>query len=119
QEPDPWGQRVRFDVAAVVRTDLDVDAHHDAVAADKLQQRGVENQPTAVRHAHLDDHLGAHLPNDFLQRHQVLRPLDDGDAEPGEVVFVLVTAGLAHYGQGRVAQVEIGAERGDVLPLLR
>ena len=68
---------MRLDRRAIVRPDLDVDADRAAMAH-RREQAGVEHQRTAMRHAGLDDHIGAQPPDDLLNADHVFGELDDG-----------------------------------------
>jgi hypothetical protein len=86
---------VRFDGAAVVRTDLDIDADDPPRSAHRLEQRRVEDQRAPVRDAGLDDDVGPQVEDHLLQPDEILRVLDDRAAEPGESIGIfLVPADL-------------------------
>ena len=82
-------QRVALQRESVVFADLDVDADHVALAQ-QVEDRRVEDDRAAMRHAALDDDVGADLPDELLHHHDVFRRLDDGDAEPRRLVADLL-----------------------------
>ena len=74
-----------LDGQAVVLPDLYVHSDHPA-AAEQFEDRGVQHQGAAVSDTALDDQVRPHLPYQLLEYQDVLRELDDGDAEPGQFV---------------------------------
>jgi len=105
---------VLLDLAAVVAPDVDVHPHHEAVAAEDLEQGRRVDQRAAVRDAGLDDEVGAHLPDELLNGEEVLRQLDDGPAEPAEVVRVAPARDLQEPGARQRLHVGIAQEAVDV-----
>src|SRR5262245_985911 len=81
---------VAFDRPAVLRVDLDVDSHHAPLVPQRFEQRGIEDQRTAVSHARLDDDVGTQRDDRLLQSNQIFRMLDDRAAEPRESIGVLL-----------------------------
>ena len=73
----------------VVLSDLVVDAD-DAALAQQLEDRRIEHQRSSMGHPTLDDHVGSDLPDELLHHQDVLRRLDDRDAQPGHLVADLV-----------------------------
>ena len=91
------------DGRAVVGADVDIDADHLAAAGlgiehaarldgvaivEHRQHRGAHHQRTAMGDAGLDDQIGAARPDQFLDRIEILRHLDDRPAEPGEILRI-------------------------------
>src|SRR5262245_5040623 len=64
-----------FDRPTVLGTDLDVDAHDASLATHRLEQGGIEDQRTSVRHTSLDDDVWTQREDDLLQSDQILRML--------------------------------------------
>jgi hypothetical protein len=124
---EPWimatRHRMGFDRRAVVGADVDVDAQHPCIGRTaaggvELQHGGRENERAAVGDARLDDQLGLRGPDDLLHGHHVLGVLDDGPAQPFEVVGVLALVGLVHPGARGLGQGRAGALGGDFLRAL-
>jgi 8-oxo-dGTP pyrophosphatase MutT (NUDIX family) len=61
-----------------------------AVSADELEHRSREHDAATVRDSGLDDEVRLHVPDQLLHQYNIARELDDGAAEPAEVVGVLV-----------------------------
>src|SRR5919201_1579758 len=89
---DSRGERVALDLRSILRPNLDVDAHDTPIAAEHMQQRSPEHQRPPMGDAGLDDQVGLHAPDDFLDRDDVIGKLDDRPAEPAEVIGVAIAA---------------------------
>ena len=94
-----------FDRTTVRLPDVDVDADHLAVATDQLEQGSGKDQRSAAGDAGLDDEVGSYPPNDLLNGDDVLRELNDRQAEPGEVIGVLVLRGSIEPVSGDLPKV--------------
>ena len=83
---------VRLNRVAVMSPDVDINAHHSSfwggrvkrfaiadgvVVVQHRQNRGRQNQRSAVGDSRLNHYIGAHPPNQFLHGDHVLRVLDD------------------------------------------
>ena len=93
-----WASGCSSSARPVVLADFDVDADHEAIAAEQLEDRRRERQRAAVGDAGLDDDLRLDSPDQLLDRDDVLRVLDDRQAEPVEVVRVAVLVELSRRG---------------------
>ena len=78
-----------LDRQAVVLPDLDVHSD-DATLPEQLEHRRVQHESAAVGHTALDHDVRAHLPEELLHQDDVLRQLDHGDAQPGQLVAELL-----------------------------
>ena len=102
-EIDHSRQGVLLDLPAVVCADVDVDADHPPRGCPGIEQsaplqgiadvqkrehRSGKDERSAVRDARFDDQVRPAPPDHFLYRQHVLRILDDGPAEPAEVVGI-------------------------------
>lgn len=62
----------------------------------QLEHGGGKDQRAAVGDAGFDDQVWFYVPDDFLHGNHVLGVLDDGSAEPREMIGIFVDVGLAH-----------------------
>ena len=81
---------MRLNLGAVVIANININTEHTAVIAEQLQHRRVKDQRTAMRDTGLNNEIRLGVPNDFLQRREILRKLNDRATEPGEIVGILV-----------------------------
>ena len=88
---------MRLDRGPIVLANFDVDADH-APPIECFAQTGIEHERAAVGHAGLDDHVGRHREDHFLNPQHVLGQLDDRAAQPTEAVHVFRVPAAAQPG---------------------
>ena len=82
---DAPAHRVTLDGQTVVLADLDV-YPDDSTTAQKLEQRGVEDQGAPMGYSALNDDVRSLFPDQLLDHQDVFGELNDRDPEPGDLV---------------------------------
>lgn len=121
---DTRKHRVTFNGFAVVGSDVDINSQHLATRLTRIkgcallngvghveqgEHGSAEHQRTAMGDASLNDQIWLDLPDDFLHRDDVLRILDDGAAEPFEMVGVLEAICFFHPRDGQLPKCYISS----------
>ena len=77
---------MRENAAAIVRSNIHVDSHDLAGAANQFEDRRRQKKRSPVRNSGFNDQIRLDLPENLLHRDDVLRVLDDRPAKPGKVI---------------------------------